>query len=397
MSSTIIHVGGQDPQFQSFADYCDGDSAVVHRVTIRIDETRGGAALVISPPEQADVIWPLADIRRVRDQAARDVDVVRLRSDPVSRLLISDAEARRIIAARCENLNRRPPVENRSRLVVWSLGAVASVVLIIFVLVPLMADQLAGFLPPKGEQALGDATFEQIRRALGEDDFVPLEICDTAAGTQALATMQARLDGQLDVPYPLRVQVLDDPLVNAFALPGGRVVLFRGLIDAAAGPDEVAAVLAHEIGHVANRDPARGALRSAGSIGVLGLLFGDFAGGTVVLFMLNRLIDASYSQQAEALADSFAHNALIDAGIAPSSLATFFERLVDDSEQPTGIAAHFLAHPAMGDRIAAARNADSLLAGPVRPSLNASDWRALQRICQSGGGTVEKIKIKKGI
>lgn len=67
-------------------------------------------------------------------------------------------------------------------------------------------------------------------------------------------------------------------------MPGGLIILFRGLIDAAESSDEVAAVYAHELGHVVARDPTRIALRSAGSIGVLGLLLGDFAGGAVVLF-----------------------------------------------------------------------------------------------------------------
>ena len=84
--------------------------------------------------------------------------------------------------------------------------------------------------------------------------------------------------------------------------PGGRLVFFRGLLEEAENPDEVAAVLAHEIGHVVYRDPTRDALRSAGSLGVLGLLFGDFAGGTVALFIANQLINASYSQAAEARA-----------------------------------------------------------------------------------------------
>ncbi|MGR3289600.1 MAG: M48 family metallopeptidase, partial [Paracoccaceae bacterium] len=147
-------------------------------------------------------------------------------------------------------------------------------------------------------------------------------------------------------------------------------------------PDEIAGVLAHEVGHVVNRDPARGALRSAGSIGVLGLLFGDFAGGTVVLFLLNRLIDATYSQDAEALADTFAHQTLGNAGIAPSALANMFERLRQKGGDPDGILAHFMAHPQLGDRIAAARNADSLLTRAAVPSLDKDDWRALQNICR---------------
>jgi len=381
MSSTIIRVGGEDPVMRAFADYFDGSSAAMLRVEISVDETLSGPCLTISLPEAATLYWPLDDIRMLPDQAARDTTILALAGDPVSRLVLSDTETRRIIAARCENLRKRPVIANRGRLFGWSLGAIASVALIIFVLVPLMADQLAVYLPPKGEQALGDATFEQIRAALSDSEFDPLRICRNASGTAALDEMQARLTGQVDLPYPLKVHVLDNDLINAFALPGGRVVLFRGLLDAAETPDEVAGVFAHEIGHVVNRDPARGALRSAGSVGVLGLLFGDFAGGTVVLFLMNRLIDATYSQDAEALADTFAHETLSGAAIAPSALADMFERLRADGDDPSGIAAHFMAHPQLGDRIQAARDADSLLKAAIRPSLTSEGWRDLQAIC----------------
>lgn len=380
MTSTVIQVGDETPVFTSFVDFFDGASAVVRRAEITIDESRGGPVLVVSPPEQEPLYWPLPDIRQVPDQAAGDADVLALKGDPVSRLMVRDAEARRILSARCVNLKKRPAIENRGRLIGWSVGAIASVALIIFVLVPVLANQLAEYLPPEGEQALGDATFKQIRTALAKNEFLPVGICENPDGIAALEQMQARLSEHVDLPYPLRVHVLDHPTVNAFALPGGRVVLFRGLIDKAESPDEVAAVFAHEIGHVVNRDPARGALRSAGSVGVLGLLFGDFAGGTAVLFMLNRLIDATYSQKAEANADLFAHETLAAAGIPPSALAGMFERLRAGGGEPTGITAHFMAHPALGDRIEAAKNADEKLA-PIRPSLDAGGWKALQNIC----------------
>ena len=381
MTATVIHVGGQAPEFRAFADFLDGQSAVVRRAALSMDETATAQCLLLSLPEQPDLRWPLPDIRRVPDQAGRDTMVLAHRDDAVRRLVVRDDATRKILTARCPNLKRRARAANRSRLLGWSFGAVASVALIIFVLVPVMADQLAEFLPPEGERALGDATFEQIRAALGNEDFVPVAICERRRGVAALVRMTARLEAQTDLPYPLAVNVLDHDLVNAFALPGGRVVLFRGLIDAAESPDEVAAVLAHEIGHVANRDPARGALRSAGSIGVLGLLLGDFAGGAVVLFLVERLIDANYSRDAEAAADQFAFELLVEAGVQPSALATFFERLQQEQGESVGILAHFESHPELGDRIAAARSGNTGPAASERASLDDRDWLNLRRIC----------------
>lgn len=395
MSRTIIRVGAEPMIQQTFGDFLDGQSARVHRVAVSIDDN-GPPTLVIDPPEGAPIHWPLDQVRQVPDQADGSRMILRLSGPDPARLLVEDAETQTILRARCPRLRHTPPVRNRRRLLVWSFGALASVALIIFLLVPLMADQLAEFLPPDGEKALGDATFEQIRAALGTTDLLPLEICETPDGNAALDRMQAVLVRQVDLPYPLEIHVLDHEMINAFALPGGQVVLFRGLIDAAQSSDEVAAVLAHEIGHVVNRDPAREALRSAGSVGVLGLIFGDFAGGTAVLFLLNRLIDATYSQEAEANADRFAHGALAAAGIPPGALATMFERLREEHGDSDGLVAHFQAHPTLGDRIEAATAANSLLTGAATPSLDQAGWRALRGICQTDDGTVEKEKNQRG-
>ncbi|WP_247083405.1 M48 family metallopeptidase [Marivita sp. S6314] len=192
--------------------------------------------------------------------------------------------------------------------------------------------------------------------------------------------MEARLQAALPEEQTLTVSVLDHDMINAFALPGNYVVFFRGLIDNAQTPDEIAAVFAHEIGHVVSRDPTRHALRSAGSLGVLGLLFGDFAGGAAVLLLAERLIEANYSQEAESGADVFAHGVLIDAKIAPSALASMFERFRELGGDTNPFMSHFLSHPDLGDRIQAARDATppGFVATPV---LTADEWQALQTIC----------------
>lgn len=356
--------------------YADGVTAALKPATLAL----GGESLHLELPDGEAVIWPYDLIRLLPDQADRSGLVLANADDPVARLMVADESFGRELRARCPNLGRRPPVSDPRRLVTWAVGAVASVALIIFVLVPLMADQLAEFLPPEGERALGDVTFDQIRSALSQNELVPIGICEEPAGLAALAAMRARLDPAADLPYPIRVHVLDHELINAFALPGGRIVLFRGLIEAAETAEEVGAVLAHEIGHVVGRDPTRDALRSAGSIGVLGLLLGDFAGGTVVLFLANQLINASYSQGAEIAADAYAHDLMRETGLSPAALGTMFERLRDKYGDAEGIVAHFASHPQMAARIAASQAAaEGVETGP--PLLTEAEWRALRGIC----------------
>ncbi|MCK0140903.1 M48 family metallopeptidase [Aliiroseovarius sp. F20344] len=360
-----------------FADLAQGERAHLTRVEVVVDAT----GLTLRLPDGDETIWRWSDMRRVRDQADRRVMVLARKGDPVTRLYLADKSTQDYVTQNAKALGKRDQSTPLSKVALWAAGAVASVAAIIFLLVPLMASQLAEILPPEGEKALGDTTFEQIRTALSETGFEDqLRICDDPAGNEAMQAMYASLNPDADLPYDVQVHILDHPMVNAFALPGGRIVFFRGLIEEAQNPDEVAAVLAHEIGHVVNRDPTRDALRSAGSLGVLGLLFGDFAGGTIALFLANQLINASYSQAAETVADDYAHGLLEKANISPVALGTFFERLHEEHGDAEGLVAHLASHPQMTDRIAAAKAAVDL-EREYDSILDDVSWLALQTAC----------------
>ena len=354
------------------AVFFDGDSPEPQVAILRIAEER----LDITLASGEVLHWPVQKVRQQPDIAGRTGIVLRHAEDPVARVFLNDGR----FLAHLPQRKRRAPPKGRGRLAAWALAAVGAVALQIFMLIPLLADNLAGFIPPAGERALGEATYGQIREALDETGLNPLPVCEDPEGMAALQTLSKRLLGGWDYEKQITVSVLDHEMVNAFALPGGFVVLFRGLIDAADGSDEVAAVLAHEIGHVVSSDPTRHALRSAGSIGILGLLFGDFAGGAAVLFLAERLISAQYSQAAETGADAFAHEVLAEARINPGALGDMFEAMRAKHGDADGVVAHFLTHPALGERIEAAR-AEVVAGVDYTPSMSDADWAALQAIC----------------
>lgn len=361
-----------------FGDYMDGDTARIHRVRIVLttDALHLHLADAASP-----VVWPLDVLRRIPDQADRASVVLGRLGDHPARVRIADPELARQLDARCPDLRRRhrDPAVLR-RLAGLSAAAFASVALIVFVLVPVMADQLATMLPTAGEQAFGDTTYEQIRTALEQEGAVPVWDCDAPRGRLALDVMAGRLTENAGLEYELRLHVLDHDMVNAFALPGGHIILFRGLLEDAQSAEEVAAVLAHEIGHVHHRDPTRLALRSAGSVGVLGLLLGDFAGGTAVLFLAEKLIQASYSRGAEAAADTYAHERLAAARLPSWPMADFFRRLRDGDDDAPGLLSHLASHPDLTRRANEANAADTV--GPAFDRvLNDQQWRALRSIC----------------
>ena len=176
-------------------------------------------------------------------------------------------------------------------------------------------------------------------------------------------------------------EVIRSPEVNAFAAPGGRVAILSGLLESASGPDEVAAVLAHELGHVAHRDGLRAVLRQAGTQGLLTLFAGDLAGGSLA-GLTQMALAASYSREMEVEADAFAHDMLTDAGLPTTALASFFRRLQREQGEPgEGMARHFASHPNFTARIEAALTADQRRGGAWRPALEDADWIALKEIC----------------
>lgn len=116
--------------------------------------------------------------------------------------------------------------------------------------------------------------------------------------------------------------VSDDKAVNAFALPGGNVIVNKGLIEKAESANEVAGVLAHEVQHVEQRHALKNMITSSGvAVGVL-LLLGD---ANMVLMIMTHNITAQYfSRHAESEADMKGVALLHQAKVNPSGLVTFF-------------------------------------------------------------------------
>jgi predicted Zn-dependent protease len=154
--------------------------------------------------------------------------------------------------------------------------------------------------------------------------------------------------------------------------------VFQGLIDKATSPDEVAGVLAHEIGHVAGRDGTRSILQTAGLSFMFGMLLGDFVGGGAVVLAARTLLQTSYSRDVEAAADAYAVMLMTRLGADPRALATMLERIAGENEGGIKI---LLSHPVTRDRVAAIATAR---APAMRtPILDAADWADLKRICRS--------------
>ena len=198
--------------------------------------------------------------------------------------------------------------------------------------------------------------------------------CNGPGGQEALDALVKRIEPQ---GRGLQVRVANINMVNAVALPGGTIIVFRGLLQEAKSPDELAGVIGHEIGHVRNRDVMQSLLRQAGLGLLLGGISGD-AGGYA-----NTLISATYSREAEAEADAFSIKLMKRANVSPKDTAGFFARLAEGEKMPGKAAAalgYLSSHPLSKNREAMFRNSANAKAA-YTASISPQQWRALLETC----------------
>ncbi len=155
--------------------------------------------------------------------------------------------------------------------------------------------------------------------------------------------------------------------------------MFQGLIDKADTPDELAGVIAHEIGHVAHRDGTRSVLEGAGLSFLFGMLLGDFIGGGAVVYAAKTILQTSYSREVEAAADAFGVAAMIKMGGDARALGTILQRIAGTTHPGPKL---LLDHPDTKDRVIAI-NAQAEGTKPTRALLEPSEWAALKRICSA--------------
>jgi Zn-dependent protease with chaperone function len=350
------------------AAYLDGQTNQKHRVTVK-----PSAALEIAGDGVFLAAWAYGDIRR----ADGPRNVLRLRNiaaAKLARLEIADPSAQAQLLRLCKLLDGEGSAGNVStaRIVFWSLAAAASLLAVVWFGVPLVAARLTGLVPLSLEARLGEAADRQVRAIFGG------KTCARPEGTAALAKLVGALQAKAQLRLPPEPSVLTSSIPNAFALPGGKVYVLNGLLEKAESPDELAGVLAHEFGHVAHRDGLRRLIEDSGTGFLVGLLFGDVTGASVVLSAGRGMLSAAYSRDAEANADRFALALMEKLGRSPKPLGDLLMRISGpEKDDPLAI---FASHPMTADRMAMLEAAGGGLAG--EPLLSFGEWRALKAICK---------------
>jgi Zn-dependent protease with chaperone function len=349
--------------------YFDGKSNQRRAVTLHFADR-----LEIRDGETTLAAWAYADIRRA-DGPSGVLRLSALTAPALARLEVRDAAVAADLVSRCATLDENTPGRRGVAMIVgWSLAAAVSIVAVVLFGVPLAADRLTPLVPDAFERRLGEVADSQVK-TLFEG-----KVCDNAAGQKAFSKLVTALREAAGMDTSVQSGVLSSSIPNAFALPGGRVYLLNGLLTKAENADEIAGVLAHELGHLRHRDSMRGLIRDGGTSFLIGLLFGDITGSSALIFASRTLVTSSHSREAEQDADSFSIDVMHRLGRPTKPTGELMIRVTGKEGKGLSIIS---SHPLSEDRLARMTREDRPATKP--PLLTPEEWRSLKSICNSSG------------
>ncbi len=216
---------------------------------------------------------------------------------------------------------------------------VVSVAALYFFVVPFFGEMSARFIPQQYEEQLGEVVYGNMIKTYTID----------SSKTKLVNELVSDIDFQ--TPYTLRMVVVDVNQKNAFAMPGGYIIIYSGIIDEMEDYAELIGLLAHEVSHVNHRHSLRSIFRSLSSYIFISVLLNDVNGITAVLLEnINSFKNLSYSRKLEEEADKEGLKILYHNQIDPNGMVKLFEVLMKEGDMP-GQLEFLSSHPLTTKRI----------------------------------------------
>ncbi len=349
----------------TYGVYFDGQRARTRQVELNLRE-----GLLCGSGEDVAFEWPVEGLRLIDETHER----VRLAppGDGVERLVVERPQWRAM------DIRLTTAVADRARRNHWKLVGVlaaagVTATLAVFVGIPAAAGPLTRVTPPRMEARIGTNIEHQLTLAMKPCD-------EDSPGAWRLQELGNELAANSTTPFKIRVRAVHAPMVNAFALPGGSILVTDGMIDAARTPDELAGVLAHEIAHVEKRHAMLAAWRSMGVGLVLDAVVGGGTGaGQQAVLLAGGLTQQRFSRKLEAEADARAVELLKADNVSTKGMADLFERMAGErpNKAARNVAEWFSTHPDTLRRAERLRAASRAGLPPMSPR----SWRQLKEVC----------------
>lgn len=255
-----------------------------------------------------------------------------------------------------------------------------------------------GLIDQQKERMIGEKVYREVQRQMPVAQNPWLE--------DQLFSVFSHLLSQTQMGQPIALLIINDPQINAFAVPGGLFALNTGLVTSARNMDEVAGVMAHEIAHVTQRHYSRSqeAFKGQGLLALAGVLVGALvasqadgdAGAAVMMGSQAALMDKqlTYSRNQEREADRIGMQYMYTAGYNPQSMADFFEVMHRATSRVSFLPDFWFTHPLTTERMSEARLRANQLPR-VKSSLRDEDFDILKQytLVVSNQATEQQLQV----
>jgi len=228
----------------------------------------------------------------------------------------------------------------RNRKMVFSVFVIfiSLILLAYFFVLPYAADLFARQFPKEMEIEMGEKLYQNV---LADE-----EIDSAKTANINLFFKQMKVKGD----YPVKITVVEKNIENAFALPGGGIVVYDKILEGMNSKDELAALLAHEYSHVQLKHATRNIFRSLSGYLFVSMIFGDISGvSAVVIQNAEQFRSLKYGRELEHEADENGLHILQENHIDVSGMALLFKNLKKGDK--IHISEYFSTHPDIDSRI----------------------------------------------
>lgn len=258
---------------------------------------------------------------------------------PFSVLEVSDSQFVETIARTYKHIKIKKDHEAKGYLVLFVsliLGLSLLIAGVVYAL-PLIGEQVALQLPKEAEIKMGKASYASYSVSL------KIDTAKTRIANDIFKTLNYGKE------YPLEITVVNDEIKNAFALPGGHIVVYDGILKDMGSAEEFAALIAHESAHVNKRHATRTWGRMASTSMLMYWLLGN---SEAMAKIGHEFIRASYSRELESEADRVGVEILTQNNLDPQGMVRLLKSLEKEEEKQPQSIKYLRSHPMSVDRIA---------------------------------------------
>ncbi len=223
--------------------------------------------------------------------------------------------------------------------------------LLYFYAFPFFAEKIAAQIPIEYEIKMGRQIYENMILPK-EQDLISSDKSPKVDSVLSMRVNEFAKKINFSSPYPINVTVVDDKIVNAFALPGGNIIIYTGLLHKIKTSSELAGLLGHEVSHINKRHSLKNLARSLSGYLFITILTSDINGLTTVFIdQAHQLNSLSYSRALETEADIEGINILKNNKIDAMGMYSLMQTLKTAQSHTVDIPGFLSTHPLTEDRM----------------------------------------------